>query len=287
MKKIVLSIVLLTFISCINSGFANDTLRPKPKTDWEKDGLKGKVKLVHIDDAITKIGEPKRNSSNNTLIFYQGGTFYYNINGFLIESISNDTSKSISPIKYIYEYDKNYNLIIITELYSDGNKSYEKNYFDNYGKMLRKEKYNKEDKITYSYEYKYNELGYQISERVKINDYDFQFLYKYDTLGNNIEEVMIKNNIYQSKKEILYKDLKQKIEIKEYNYENKLISINENKYLLNNLVEEKRYDDSNNLTTTILYEYTFDSVGNWIKKQVYRNNELDYEQKREITYYDE
>ena len=47
------------------------------------------------------------------------------------------------------------------------------------------------------------------------------------------------------------------------------------------------YDDSNNLTTTILYEYTFDSVGNWIKKQVYRNNELDYEQKREITYYDE
>ena len=274
MKKIVLSIVLLTFISCINSGFANDTLRPKPKTDWEKEGLKGKVKMICHTDSNIKSTETV---SDTVLMYYSvyGYTteikgsqpikskivsFYYDTNNYLLKRCYFNNGKSLCYLYYYYGFDGK-PLINETTYFPDSSYIKEYFYFDNSGNIKSK---------TTSYKSRNN-----------------QTLYEYDSNCNIKEEIFKVYDKITGGKKYYYNELNQIISSKSYNKDSEIIQSNEYKYLSGNLCEEKWFDEDNNLFNSFLYEYFFDNKGNWICKYKYRNNKLESVLKREITYYDE
>lgn len=50
------------------------------------------------------------------------------------------------------------------------------------------------------------------------------------------------------------------------------------------LMEEKEYDSKDSLISITTYKYVFDKFKNWIKKESFQNNKLNYIRTREIEY---
>ncbi len=245
-------IVVFLFTNCTNTH----------KTNWERDGLKGKVKsyseILYNDVVVDSAG------------ILKGKKFYIRKN----------------------TYDKKGNIRDEIVLSANGryNRRYKSNKYDKRNCSLEMECY-KNDTLVSVQKFKYDKNDYRISaheynldgtlisyntykndkkgNRVQLNSFDkndqlaFKTEFKYDKKNNLIEEMVYfkKDNFYKTT----------------YEYDAK-----------GNMIKGKRYakSDSLNVDMEIISKYEFDKKGNWLKKVDYKNDKPFFMTEREYEYYE-
>lgn len=210
-----------------------------------------------------------------------------------------------------FSYDENLNLKKKTLIYEEGlSDTHFYNYDKNdllieiivnvplvWAKYDSKSFYQRKDSIGTTYiqsEFFYNDKKQLIKKRdYSAPDYNRgtelknTTLYKYDSLGNLIEKIMI-----LAHSEMIFKD------IKKYNSNFKLIfeknlTLNyesdfddEKEYFYNNKNELKKLIvRTKKFEATVTFDYKYDEFGNWIEQTKFYNGKMLFVWKREITYY--
>lgn len=277
-----------------------DFILPEKKqdtTDWQKDKLFGKVKMIHLrEDFLGNSG-----IDNDTLISHY--ISHYNTAGYKTEYLYNDLCCSGFFKHFLYFYDTK-------------------------GRLNEAKIYNHENKLSGKIFYTYNNLNllekaieYSIGKNENDLLYPEEISYKYDKKGNEIE-FNSKNHFNELRKYIRsYNKQNYMIEEKCYEcadddfecldkygyvidtylynkqgYVQEIVSYDskgnfQHKYTYKYndkglCTEQKEYKETENqLKTTIVYEYTFDSYGNWVHKQEYRNGKKSTTSLRKIIYY--
>ncbi len=231
--------VLLTLVLFLNS------CDNKPKNDWEKENLKGKVKsyvMLQYDVLFDSL---------KTSETFRIEKEYDKKGNLLKESTTNPQSEISNRVEYTYD-EKNYRkkakgyvkdtLKVTVDFEYDENGYLVKEQFLNVeGKLMGKTLYENDKKGNKTEEKRYDQHG-KISYRIT---------FLYDNNENKIEEsYYLKDTILISKSIIEYDT-----------FDNPIIIISTN--IMDNNSESK-----------INYKYKYDSEGNWIKMTTYRNDEL-------------
>ncbi len=182
----VLLALLVGFSSC----------KPKKKTDWEKENLKGKVKSYtnFTYKAVEKFGEIQKgeridwSDDNYQIIYDNKGNMIekngYNSNGNLI-------------YKIIYKYDNKGNKMEYSTYNSNGNLNNKwTNKYDSKGNKIESSVYNSDGNLGSKYTYKYDSKGNKIEENRYYSDgsLNYKWTYKYDNRGNKIEKKWYKSD---------------------------------------------------------------------------------------------
>jgi len=217
------------------------------KTDWEYDGLKGKVKSVteisyEEIDASGKITKGKKRTN----------VYKYDENGNIIESSCYFYRNLYS--QFIYKYDEK-------------------------GNLIKKNTYEFDGILHNEFIYKYDDNGNQIQEsnyKANVNldwRYNYKIIYEYDDTGNITKAIRYEFNDKLGYVEIYeYKQLKKKIvEINRYQSNGRLAS--KQVFYYNNkgiLTQENLYNPDGSLFSEVNYKY--DDRENLIKKIRYKSD---------------
>lgn len=228
-----------------------------PKTDWQKENLKGMVKSVesityrHIDDNGNK--EPLSNFNTQEK---------YNDKGFKISGRRfTDTGKTVTSWRYFYD-DKNY--LIKAEVLNDKNQVEE---------IL---------KYTYDIRIQKGEVsGYDASGKLTGKQ-----VASYDDNGNKISELSLsEEGTFLLRQEITY-DAKQNISEKKFeDKEGRRVLL---KYVYddkNNVVEENYYGEGSRLYGQKIFSYKYDVKGNWTQRTEHIYNVEKVVTERKIEYF--
>ncbi|MCE3225682.1 MAG: hypothetical protein K0S32_233 [Bacteroidetes bacterium] len=288
MKKtyFLLYIIAVIFSSC------GSKIKPD-KTSLQQEGLRGKVKKI---TQIEKTASYELVNGDTTFIFqnyFSDDSFIlsYDEKGNSTERISFNSDGTVDE-KYIYKFNTEGRLteIIITDSLdkpkdkctwkydSEGN-AVEKNMFmndehknqrliadydDNFN-VTEQKLYSHSNELCFVYRFEYNEKGYKTQWQV-LDPEDMGIFqcnkYSYDDKGNLITE-----DIYEFGDELKSKKI--------FNYDSK-----------NNLTrEQNKHATKKTFDEDLVYKYEFDSIGNWIKKTIYKNGSLSSVIEREFEYY--
>lgn len=211
------------------------------KTDWDEDGLKGKVKEVRTYNVKEKAGTLEKASIRRKIKYDKNG------NRLLEEHYNEyDEEDGVMSAKLIYKYKKKKNQIERTE-YDQNKYLIEKTLFDSNRIKLEDEDYiygvNKRWKTVN----KYNANGKIIKETKYLNDSLCDIVtYKYDEKGNITEES--------------HSNSPTRWENRKY----------ENSYENGNLVEISEFDFAGNLKYRTVYKYN--DKKKCIEETVYDSN---------------
>jgi hypothetical protein len=237
--------VIVVFCSCHDS--------KAQKNDWEKEGLKGKVKMVKeiISIESERMGEWEKDTDKIT---YQ----IFNEKGNEIEENEYKLDGSLYN-RAICKYDVKDNRIEM-DFYNSENCFLEKftyNY-DDKGNMIEKNGYSFDDSLWSKIIYKYDLNGNNIEE----SNSKYKYIYKYDDKGNKTEYYNCLDSSFFTK--TIYK------------YDEK-----------GNYIEEIIYNLDGSIYSKYTFKYEYDSYGNWLKKIRYKGERktLCLVTEREITYY--
>ena len=264
-------ITLFTMVTYGQSGIKNP--------DWQEKNLVGKVKklkekMVFFDDkkqyvAFAK-GEGSPSDIENVSI-----TYVFNQRGYIESFISENGDKV--PIKYDYRNRT------ATQIYKKkpGSPAMEIICeFDPLKNMISQTLKMGEQTITEKYKLTYNEKWqvveekrtYIMSEEERENSPNSLYIYKYNKKGYVIEQIVKEPNSsgdWELKSIINY----------QYNDRGNVSDKIELEIQTENNRQEKKYH----------YEYTYDTIGNYIKKVEYliydSGEEVTYTEEREIEYY--
>ncbi len=270
----------------------------KIKSDLEKIGVKGKVKIIRDIpyEIIPKNGSLLK--GNRIEMTHQYDCFYYlyNEQGNKLERRQpNEEYDTVSSNKYWglkYLYDRNYILTEehfydyddqISDFYTQSKSIYHYNYI---GQIITIKVYDYDNKFVYDVHFTYDNKGNKIETRTipdknarcikdKVKFYYDQFnniIKKEDYLHyESVEETTLYN--YDSKNNLIHKII----------FDRKNEKIEEVTYITNqygDVIEEK-----SNSKTTVINEYEYDKFGNWISKEtcwightIIENNYMEYEE---------
>ena len=274
MKRFITHFFIITLFTMVTYGQSGIK-----KPDWQEKNLVGKVKklkekMVFFDDkkqyvAFAK-GEGSPSDIENVSI-----TYVFNQRGYIESFISENGDKV--PIKYDYRNRT------ATQIYKKkpGSPAMEIICeFDPLKNMISQTLKMGEQTITEKYKLTYNEKWqvveekrtYIMSEEESENSPNSLYIYKYNKKGYVIEQIVKEPNSsgdWELKSIINYQyndrgDVSDKIELEIQTENNR---------------QEKKYH----------YEYTYDTIGNYIKKVEYliydSGEEVTYTEEREIEYY--
>lgn len=274
MKRFITHFFIITLFTMVTYGQSGIK-----KPDWKEKNLVGKVKkmkekMVFFDDkkqyvAFAK-GEGSPSDIENVSI-----TYVFNQRGYIESFISENGDKV--PIKYDYRNRT------ATQIYKKkpGSPAMEIICeFDPLKNMISQTLKMGEQTITEKYKLTYNEKWqvveekrtYIMSEEESENSPNSLYIYKYNKKGYVIEQIVKEPNSsgdWELKSIINYQyndrgDVSDKIELEIQTENNR---------------QEKKYH----------YEYTYDTIGNYIKKVEYlisdSEEEVTYTEEREIEYY--
>lgn len=238
-----------------------------PESSWHKDNLKGKV---------------------NTITEYNYGSKLFDWNVYELKGITT------------YHYDRQGRKIKELKYDSDSTKKYVHLYkYDEDGYLTQIEARESNGETDYIVDYTYNYRGLATKEELRSFEADtlamfFLTNYTYDYEGH------IKHSIVINQK---YNTTWQYVDTMTYTYdnENRISSYSTHgagsrmnakcifeydKY--DNITTRKCISDNNNIIFTELYDYEYDSIGNWIKREkTFIDSDTIKEVKiRQIEYYD-
>ncbi len=252
--KLTLTILVISLL------FSNCT--KTHKTNWERDGLKGKVKsyseTLYNDVAVDSAGNIK------------GKKFYIRKNAYDKKGNIRDEIVLSANGKYNRRYKSNKydkrNCSLEMECYNkDTLFSVQKFKYDKNGYRISTHEYNLDGTLKYYQTYKNDENG----NKLQLNSFDkndqlaFKTKFKYDKKDNLIEEIVY------FKKDNFYKVT--------YEYDAKGNIIKTNRYAKN---------DSLNVDIENVSKYEFDKKGNWLKKVDYKDDKSFFMTEREYEYYE-
>lgn len=274
MKRFITHFFIITLFTMVTYGQSGIK-----KPDWQEKNLVGKVKklkekMVFFDDkkqyvAFAK-GEGSPSDIENVSI-----TYVFNQRGYIESFISENGDKV--PIKYDYRNRT------ATQIYKKkpGSPAMEIICeFDPLKNMISQTLKMGEQTITEKYKLTYNEKWqvveekrtYIMSEKESENSPNSLYIYKYNEKGYVIEQIVKEPNSsgdWELKSIINY----------QYNNRGNVSDKIELEIQTENNRQEKKYR----------YEYTYDTIGNYIKKVEYlisdREEEVTYTEEREIEYY--
>lgn len=274
MKRFITHFFIITLFTMVTYGQSGIK-----KPDWQEKNLVGKVKklkekMVFFDDkkqyvAFAK-GEGRPSDIENVSI-----TYVFNQRGYIESFISENGDKV--PIKYDYRNRT------ATQIYKKkpGSPAMEIICeFDPLKNMISQTLKMGEQTITEKYKLTYNEKWqvveemrtYIMSEEESENSPNSLYIYKYNKKGYVIEQIVKEPNSsgdWELKSIINY----------QYNDRGNVSDKIELEIQTENNRQEKKYH----------YEYTYDTIGNYIKKVEYlisdSEEEVTYAEEREIKYY--
>lgn len=274
MKRFITYFFIITLFTMVTYGQSGIK-----KSDWQEKNLVGKVKklkekMVFFDDkkqyvAFAK-GEGRPSDIENVSI-----TYVFNQRGYIESFISENGDKV--PIKYDYRNRT------ATQIYKKkpGSPAMEIICeFDPLKNMISQTLKMGEQTITEKYKLTYNEKWqvveekrtYIMSEEESENSPNSLYIYKYNKKGYVIEQIVKEPNSsvdWELKSIINY----------QYNDRGNVSDKIELEIQTENNRQEKKYH----------YEYTYDTIGNYIKKVEYlisdSEEEITYTEEREIEYY--
>lgn len=274
MKRFITYFFIITLFTMVTYGQSGIK-----KPDWQEKNLVGKVKklkekMVFFDDkkqyvAFAK-GEGSTSDIENVSI-----TYVFNQRGYIESFISENGDKV--PIKYDYRNRT------ATQIYKKkpGSPAMEIICeFDPLKNMISQTLKMGEQTITEKYKLTYNEKWqvveekrtYIMSEEESENSPNSLYIYKYNKKGYVIEQIVKEPNSlgdWELKSIINY----------QYNDRGNVSDKIELEIQTENNRQEKKYH----------YEYTYDTIGNYIKKVEYliydSGEEVTYTEEREIEYY--
>lgn len=274
MKRFITHFFIITLFTMVTYGQSGIK-----KPDWQEKNLVGKVKklkekMVFFDDkkqyvAFAK-GEGSPSDIENVSI-----TYVFNQRGYIESFISENGDKV--PIKYDYRNRT------ATQIYKKkpGSPAMEIICeFDPLKNMISQTLKMGEQTITEKYKLTYNEKWqvveekrtYIMSEEESENSPNSLYIYKYNKKGYVIEQIVKEPNSsgdWELKSIINY----------QYNDRGNVSDKIELEIQTENNRQEKKYH----------YEYTYDTIGNYIKKVEYlisdSEEEVTYTEEREIEYY--
>lgn len=288
-------------------------LRPSiyNRTDWHKDGLQGRVKVLTVKEyAATSVS-----TQQDELL--ESSIRYYNEQGFLteIKEFNGDGTLAQRQV-FVYTkketrreelfYDENGALFekIITKLNfagspiqsvvmdAHGNVQEKNTYqYDEKERLLKQSGYDASGKLAEKSYYTYqNDV---LNQYLSFSEYENKkILYKYDAQKNPVELL-----VYHSKTNVFLEKVTQ-----EFDRNKNLITANywDEKNILKSSVSYK-YDEKDNLLEYIVLDidksildmfsfvYQYDRYSNWIGQTVYKGREKQIESRMEriIAYYEE
>ncbi len=274
MKRFIIHFFIITLFTMVTYGQSGIK-----KPDWQEKNLVGKVKklkekMVFFDDkkqyvAFAK-GEGSPSDIENVSI-----TYVFNQRGYIESFISENGDKV--PIKYDYRNRT------ATQIYKKkpGSPAMEIICeFDPLKNMISQTLKMGEQTITEKYKLTYNDKWqvveekrtYIMSEEESENSPNSLYIYKYNKKGYVIEQIVKEPNSsgdWELKSIINY----------QYNDRGNVSDKIELEIQTENNRQEKKYH----------YEYTYDNIGNYIKKVEYlisdSEEEVTYTEEREIEYY--
>ncbi len=291
MRLFKINIVLIYVIATIFPIYGN---AQKHKTDWEKYGLKGKVKSFNeaVFDDAEKAGKPLNIDSADE-----------DIHQYEFDSIGHLTRERVFTLgslrneEWRYKYSKNGELTdkISYNTKFDKGESYigeeDSTHFkyDSSGNDIEEDAYYPNGELIVKYLYGCDKAGNRTSEKVEVANgmSHTNFEYKYDQRGNKIEEKWegeCEGCPPQGAKYIYtYNDKNVLIEEKEFkgaftkNYTDRSVYYYDANGIL---IATDLYDTNGTLLQKMEYDYMRDKSGNWIKK--IEGKKIT---KREIEYY--
>ena len=274
MKRFITHFFIITLLTMVTYGQAGIK-----KPDWQEKNLIGKVKklkekMVFFDDkkqyvAFAK-GEGRPSDIENVSI-----TYVFNQRGYIESFISENGDKV--PIKYDYRNRT------ATQIYKNkpGSPAMEIICeFDPLKNMISQTLKMGDQTITEKYKLTYNDKWqvveekrtYIMSDKESENSPNSLYIYKYNEKGYVIEQIVKEPNSlgdWELKSIINY----------QYNDRGNVSDKIELEIQTENNRQEKKYR----------YEYTYDTIGNYIKKVEYlisdSEEEVTYTEEREIKYY--
>ncbi len=252
--KILITSVIIVFLfsSCTKTH----------KTNWERDGLKGKVK------------------SYSEILY----------NDVAVDSAGNIKGKKFYIRKNVYDKKGNIRDEIVLSANGKYNRRYKSNKYDKRNCSLEMECYNK-DTLFSVQKFKYDENGCRISTHEYNLDGTLKYYqtYKNDKNGNQVQlNSFDKNDHLVSKTEFKYDKKENLIEEVVYLKKDDFYKTTYEYDTKGNVVKVKRYvkNDSLNVDMEIISKYEFDKKGNWLKKVDYKNDNPFFMTKREYEYYE-
>ncbi len=225
----------------------------KKKNNWQKDGLRGKVKsyTLHWYEVV----EGKKGKELFT------DKKEYNENGKLVKEIKTEKFQDTKVMKHEYNYDKKGYLVEM--------KSYDRD------SLLDVTSFKNDDKghcieanstVLGKTIFKNDENGNPIEKKLyQGNDLKFIYYFKYDKKGNEIEVKWCRAD----------GNLMNKYE---YEYDENGNTIKQRKYRMDN--------DSLKLTSEITNKYEFDKKRNWVKQVASQNEQVFSILERKYEYYE-
>ena len=254
--------------------------------NWQKLSLKGKVKQVETTYIIHSNANHnnKNGAVQHTIPFFDAPeNWYFNKNGFIKYKLIKQSESNSHNIKESFFYYQD-TILIKIEKYQKNQKAkwiisdsvkistcQDTIIYKNYRVL-----YNTIDSIIYIV--KDNKL---LEELANYPDGNNKITYEYDDNKQLIKEIYHypngkKNtwntqNVYNENKKLISKNQQrgEGFKVVKYGY-----------YPENGLIKSESFNGQ-----LLLYNYKFDSIGNWIEKEITLNNDIIYTAKRTIKYY--
>ena len=300
--KYILILIISMFVASVQA---------KRHTDWERFGLNGNVKEMHIHYI--------RHQSYEKI-------YRFDENGNTIETIKNKGGRTRQISKEEYKYDSLKNIIKYSR-YIDGEYKYSREYiynekgvmiesldfdcqgkgrgkkkfkYDDNGKCIEKSCYSRRNKLFWTDTIKYDnngnkieEVEYNTNEKFKpFGGFHHKTVYKYDERGNLTEETKyLPNGDFEYKNTNKYDDNGNCIEETHYepknlysgkeHYEKEVYKLDEK----GNRIEIAIYDSIDHINKTVVMKYD-DETGNVIEElHYYESNDKPYRNVYEYEYY--
>jgi hypothetical protein len=257
----------------------------KIRSEWEKDGLKGKVKSVHvftykIADQKTLALDPltilKKDTSNHLIISYDE-------DGILTQRAMSKGKKLLTR-----QYLHSSAMIISTRFDAD------EKIIGEDTSLLNEDGFIIQDMMhTFGKDTSYYRVDYNVDANGKVleadastnNKFTYKWMYQYDSIGNKIQDdqfmeysVMGQRWVYK------YDENRNKIEVALYM--DTLVEKYVYKYDNHgSMTEESHYGSDEKLIDATTYKYDYDDKGNWIRCLVTSKKPLDKVTIRAFEYY--
>lgn len=299
--KIVFPLFLILFLSSYK--------KPIKRNDWLLDELKGKVKRIEETvqnfDTVSsdKPGKPKQNiktynkkgyliaEENNTRdsIIYQRNNYFYNDSNQLIHwKRYNSDSSLVMHYSYYYLNKKGQQIEALQALDKDSYATKWKSFLITKGNRIEYSEYNSDIGTSLYKKYKFNRKGQIISWRNINTESQLKFGGKkrYNSRGNlrKYKWFDSERHVYGSVSYTFNKNGNLLKNIERYKGKPRCTF----RYVYDNYgncIQSNKYDIETKTSDTFVYEFTYDSAGNWIKKIERRNNRIFCTIERKIEYF--
>lgn len=171
--------------------------------------------------------------------------------------------------KVVYKYNKQGNIVGRKDYFSDGSLKWEYNYlYDSKGNKSKEQNYNAVYENRFYNLYQYDEKG-NLTDKIN-DDKVFKHAYKYNDIGNLIEEKHYSGKDVLSKYVYTYDEKNYKIDAKYYSGGDSLYKTTSYQYdEKGNLKKESSIAPNSNESYERIYKYEdYDKKGNWLKQIV-------------------